>query len=52
MRALLGSTSYDATPIVLVDTKTQTLLAYEFMLSQHTMFLRAARVIPFLHFFV
>jgi hypothetical protein len=41
--ALLGSTTADATPIVLIDTKTQTLLVYEFMVSKHAMYLRAAR---------
>jgi hypothetical protein len=41
--ALLGNTTYDATPIILIDTKTQTLMVYEFMVSKHTMYLRAAR---------
>jgi hypothetical protein len=41
--ALMGATSYDATPIVLIDTKTQTILVYEFMVSKHAMYLRCAR---------
>jgi hypothetical protein len=41
--ALLGTTTNDATPIVLIDTKTQTLMVYEYMVSRHTMYLRAAR---------
>jgi hypothetical protein len=41
--ALLGNTVNDATPIVLVDTKTQTLLVYEYMVSRKVMFLRVAR---------
>ena len=41
--ALLGNTIGDATPIVVIDTKTQTLMVYEYMVSTHTMFLRIAR---------
>ena len=41
--ALLGNTVSDATPIVLIDTKTQTLMIYEYMVSTHAMFLRVAR---------
>jgi hypothetical protein len=41
--ALLGNTVNDATPIVLVDTKAQTLLVYEYMVSRRIMFLRVAR---------
>ena len=41
--ALLGNTVGDATPIVLIDTKTQTLMIYEYMVSTRTMFLRVAR---------
>jgi hypothetical protein len=41
--AMLGSTVNDATPIVVIDTKTQTVLVYEFMVSRKVMFLRAAR---------
>jgi hypothetical protein len=41
--AMLGNTVNDAAPIVLVDTKTQTILVYEYMVSVHNMFLRVAR---------
>jgi hypothetical protein len=41
--ALLGNTVSDATPIVLIDTKTQTVLLYEYMVSRKTMYLRVAR---------
>ena len=41
--ALMGNTTNQATPIVLIDTKTQTLLVYEYMIDRHTMFLRNAR---------
>jgi hypothetical protein len=41
--ALLGNTVNDATPIILIDTKTQTLLVYEFMASRKTLYLRVAR---------
>ena len=39
----MGNTVNDATPIILIDTKTQTLMVYEYMISTHTMFLRVAR---------
>ncbi len=41
--SMLGVTVGDATPIVLIDTKTQTLMIYEYMNSTHTMYLRVAR---------
>jgi hypothetical protein len=41
--ALMGNTVADATPIVLIDTKSQTIMIYEYMVSTHTMFLRLAR---------
>ena len=41
--AMLGNTVNDATPIVVIDTKTQTVMVYEYMVSTHTMFLRVAR---------
>jgi hypothetical protein len=41
--ALLGNTQNDATPIVMIDTKTQVIMVYEYMVSRHTMYLRVAR---------
>jgi len=41
--ALLGTSANDAAPIVVIDTKAQTILVYEYMLSTHTMFLRVGR---------
>ena len=41
--AMLGSTVNDATPVVLVDTRAQTVLVYEYMVSRKVMLLRVAR---------
>ncbi len=41
--ALLGNTANDAAPIVVIDTKAQTIMVYEYMISTHTMFLRVGR---------
>jgi hypothetical protein len=41
--ALLGNTASDAAPIYLIDTKSQTIMVYEYMVSTHQMFLRLAR---------
>jgi len=47
MIAMLGMTVNDATPIVLVDTKAQTLLVYEYMVSTKRAYLRCARTYAF-----
>jgi len=45
--AMLGATVNDATPIVLVDTKAQTILVYEYMVSRKMMLLRSVRTYAF-----
>ena len=40
---MLGNTVNDATPLVVIDTKTETILVYEYMVSKHALFLRDAR---------
>lgn len=45
--AMLGMTVNDATPIVLVDTKAQTILVYEYMVSRKMMLLRSVRTYAF-----
>jgi hypothetical protein len=41
--SLMGNTVNDATPIVVIDTKAQTILVYEYMVSTKALYLRAAR---------
>jgi len=41
--AMMGNTVNDATPIIVIDTRQQVILVYDYMVSRHAMYLRQAR---------